>query len=105
MCWWVFKFQGYSSKLYQHVKLIYFQFIAYTGCRAVYNASFDGLRHIPGPWINSVSMIPYARHMLAGTTVENSVKLHEKYGDVVRISPNEVSFISGETAFPDIYGM
>jgi hypothetical protein len=49
-------------------------------------------------------MIPYARHMLAGTTVENSVKLHEKYGDVVRISPNEVSFISGETAFPDIYG-
>ncbi|CAG8902802.1 unnamed protein product [Penicillium egyptiacum] len=49
-------------------------------------------------------MIPYARHMLAGTTVENSVGLHRKYGDVVRISPNEVSFISGETAFPDIYG-
>ncbi|CAI7600061.1 unnamed protein product [Penicillium crustosum] len=79
-------------------------FIAYTGCRTVYNASFNRLRHIPGPWINSVSMIPYARHMLAGTTVENSVRLHEKYGDVVRISPNEVSFISGETAFPDIYG-
>ncbi|KAJ5588206.1 benzoate 4-monooxygenase cytochrome P450 [Penicillium hordei] len=79
-------------------------FVAYSGCKAVYNASFDGLRHIPGPWINSISMIPYARHMLAGTTVENSVKLHEKYGDVVRISPNEVSFISGETAFPDIYG-
>lgn len=49
-------------------------------------------------------MMPYAKHMIAGTTVENSVKLHKTYGDVVRVAPNEVSFISGETAFPDIYG-
>jgi cytochrome P450 len=31
-------------------------------------------------------------------------KLHETYGDAVRLSPTEVSFISGETAWPDIYG-
>jgi cytochrome P450 len=30
--------------------------------------------------------------------------LHERYGDVVRLSPNELSFISAETAWPDIYG-
>ncbi|KAL1305798.1 hypothetical protein AAFC00_003961 [Neodothiora populina] len=30
--------------------------------------------------------------------------LHESYGDVVRYTPNEVSFISGETAWADIYG-
>lgn len=30
--------------------------------------------------------------------------LHAKYGPVVRLSPNEVSFISGETAWQDIYG-
>lgn len=29
---------------------------------------------------------------------------HDKYGDAVRLAPNEVSFISGETAWPDIYG-
>jgi cytochrome P450 len=29
---------------------------------------------------------------------------HEKYGDAVRLAPNDVSFISGETAWPDIYG-
>ena len=29
---------------------------------------------------------------------------HDIYGDAVRVAPNEVSFISGETAWPDIYG-
>lgn len=66
---------------------------------------FHPLRHIPGPKLNALSMIPYVRHMFAGTTAENSLRLHEKYGEVIRISPTEVSFISGETAFPDIYGM
>lgn len=42
--------------------------------------------------------------MLGGTTKENVTQLHDKYGDVVRVSPNEVSFISGETAWQDIYG-
>ncbi len=30
--------------------------------------------------------------------------LHDKYGEVVRLSPNEVSFTSGDTAWQDIYG-
>jgi cytochrome P450 len=30
--------------------------------------------------------------------------LHNKYGDAVRLAPNEVSFTSGETAWQDIYG-
>jgi cytochrome P450 len=45
-----------------------------------------------------------ASHLVAGTTVDNVSRLHAKYGDVVRLSPNEISFISGETAWPDIYG-
>ena len=51
-----------------------------------------------------MSRVPYIRHALSGTTVNNVNRLHEKYGEVVRISPNEVSFISGETAWQDIYG-
>lgn len=50
-------------------------------------------------------MVPYAKHLLEGTTVDNAVNLHKTYGEVVRISPVEVSFISGDTAFQDIYGM
>jgi cytochrome P450 len=42
--------------------------------------------------------------MLAGTTAQNVRALHDKYGDVVRLSPNEVSFSSGGTAYQDIYG-
>jgi cytochrome P450 len=30
--------------------------------------------------------------------------LHEKYGNIVRLSPTELSFISAETAWPDVYG-
>lgn len=72
--------------------------------KVAYALCLDPLRHIPGPRLNAVSMIPYARHLLAGTTVQNSVSLHQQYGEVVRIAPNEVSLICGETAFPDIYG-
>lgn len=70
----------------------------------LYQIYFHPLHHIPGPWINAVSRIPYARHLLNGTTAENVKQLHEKYGEAVRLSPNEVSFISGETAWQDIYG-
>ena len=54
--------------------------------------------------MNSLSRIPYVRHLLKGTTADNVKDLHNTYGDVVRVSPNEVSFSSGETAWPDIYG-
>ncbi|RAL08960.1 cytochrome P450 [Aspergillus homomorphus CBS 101889] len=72
--------------------------------KVIYALCLDPLRHIPGPRVNAISMIPYARHLLAGTTVQNTVSLHQRYGEVVRISPNEVSLICGETAFADIYG-
>jgi hypothetical protein len=31
-------------------------------------------------------------------------ELHDTYGDAVRVAPGEVSFTSGETAWPEIYG-
>ncbi|KAK5704611.1 hypothetical protein LTR17_021741 [Elasticomyces elasticus] len=58
----------------------------------------------PGPKLNALTRIPYVRHLLAGTTVTNVSQLHEKYGDLVRISPDKVSFISGEIAWQNIYG-
>ncbi|PPJ53654.1 hypothetical protein CBER1_00883 [Cercospora berteroae] len=72
--------------------------------RIIYALAFDKLRHIPGPKLNAVSRIPYVRHLIRGTTVENVVALHRKYGSVVRVSPNEISFTSADTAWPDIYG-
>ncbi|KAF7185028.1 Cytochrome P450 monooxygenase [Pseudocercospora fuligena] len=70
----------------------------------IYKLYFGPLSHIPGPKLNAVSRLPYIRHLLKGTTVDNVNELHEKYGEVVRLSPNEVSFTSADTAWPDIYG-
>ncbi|KAJ4383147.1 hypothetical protein N0V86_001189 [Didymella sp. IMI 355093] len=71
---------------------------------AVYNVYFSPLRHIPGPRFASATGIPYALNMRSGTIAKWLQQLHDQYGDVVRISPTELSFISGETAWPDIYG-
>lgn len=70
----------------------------------VYRLYIHPLHKIPGPWLNAVSRIPFARHLYKGTTGQNVLDLHRKYGEAVRLSPNEVSFISGETAWQDIYG-
>lgn len=42
--------------------------------------------------------------MRDGSLVAWIKEVHDKYGDAVRLNPSEVSFISGETAWPDIYG-
>jgi len=80
------------------------QSILYFTSKIVYLLYFHPLSKVPGPKLNAITRIPYVRHLLAGTTVDNVTALHEKYGEAVRISPNEVSFTSGETAYPDIYG-
>lgn len=80
------------------------QSIAYFLGKVVYRLANDPLKHVPGPKINAISRIPYIRHLLKGTTVDNVVTLHREYGSVVRISPNELSFTSGDTAWQDIYG-
>ncbi|KAL9012057.1 MAG: hypothetical protein Q9173_003152, partial [Seirophora scorigena] len=79
--------------------------VLYSVAIAVYNAYLHPLSHIPGPKIAASSRVSWARHIRNGTMVHHIQKLHEKYGDVVRIAPNELSFISGETAWQDIYGL
>lgn len=80
------------------------QSLGYYIGHAVYMLRFHPLAKIPGPRINAISRLPFVRHLLKGTTAENVKQLHEQYGDVVRVTPNEISFISGETAWPQIAG-
>ncbi|KAF9694889.1 hypothetical protein EKO04_006712 [Ascochyta lentis] len=70
----------------------------------VYNLFFHPLRHIPGPWLARSTPVPYGLQMRSGKIIEWIQQLHAQYGDVVRVTPTEVSFISGETAWPEIYG-
>ncbi|KAH8699008.1 cytochrome P450 [Talaromyces proteolyticus] len=59
-----------------------------------YNLLINPLRHIPGPKLYAISHLPILRRNINGTWCLYVSKLHEKYGPVIRVSPNEVLFIS-----------
>ncbi|KAG4436050.1 Zeaxanthin epoxidase, chloroplastic [Cadophora sp. M221] len=61
------------------------------------------LRQFPGPFFSSISDIPAAMILLRANQPMAHRKLHEKYGPIVRVAPNELSFI-GADAWEGIYG-
>lgn len=74
-----------------------YQLLIYT-----YNVYFHPLRHFPGPRLAAASALPRIRAALRGDGVSWIVDLHRRYGEIVRVSPNELSF-SGADAWKDIY--
>ncbi|EME77267.1 uncharacterized protein MYCFIDRAFT_191444 [Pseudocercospora fijiensis CIRAD86] len=69
----------------------------------VYNLYFHPLAKFPGPRLNAASSLPGIFALLKGRLPLENKKLHEKYGSVVRVSPNELCFNSVQ-AWEDIYG-
>lgn len=62
------------------------------------------LRHIPGPFISSLTDLWTFSKVWRGVRYDEIIqKLHAEYGPVVRWGPNRVSFASAE-AIPEIYG-
>lgn len=70
--------------------------------RAIYRLYFDGLSGYPGPKLWAMSSLPASISQIRGSQPYDIAKFHDKYGPVVRISPNALSYISGE-AWNDIY--
>lgn len=60
----------------------------------IYARWFHPLRHIPGPFFASISRIWIVKHLLAGDSDNLQRRLHEKYGPLLRIAPNEVACAS-----------
>ncbi|KAF2759745.1 cytochrome P450 [Pseudovirgaria hyperparasitica] len=77
--------------------------IGYILTQAIQRRFFHPFSHVPGPWLNSISEIPAAFHLVNGEQHLYYRSLHEKYGPVVRVSPDELSFVSVE-ARDEIYG-
>ncbi|EON61526.1 hypothetical protein W97_00741 [Coniosporium apollinis CBS 100218] len=69
----------------------------------IYNTFFHPLRRYPGPKLAAVTKLPYQRSRISGNQVAWITSLHSRYGDVVRVAPNELSYIDGQ-AWKDIYG-
>lgn len=69
----------------------------------IYNLYFHPLSVYPGPKSFIATSIPLARSFLRGSQPRDVKHLHDIYGDVVRIGPNDLSFINAD-AWKDIYG-
>lgn len=66
--------------------------------RALYKKYASPLRHYPGPWLASCSRLWKVLSTASTHTHLDHIALHEKYGPIVRIAPDELSLASPEAA-------
>ncbi|KAL4899812.1 hypothetical protein BDW74DRAFT_188846 [Aspergillus multicolor] len=77
--------------------------LLHVGWTITYNRYLHPLRGYPGPLLSSVSRVPYMIAYVQGRLHLYALSLHKRYGDVVRIAPDELSY-QDEQAWKDIYG-
>jgi len=61
------------------------------------------LRSIPGPFLASITRIWIFQQQRGFQRQQVDIDLHQKYGPIVRIAPNEV-LVSSPQSFKTIYG-
>lgn len=71
--------------------------------QALHNIYLHPLSKYPGPRLAAASRLWYCYHCYRGSLVHTLHQLHEKYGDVVRTAPDELSY-TDPSAWNDIYG-
>ncbi|KAI0451348.1 isotrichodermin C-15 hydroxylase [Xylaria acuta] len=72
--------------------------------RVIYNVFYHPLRSYPGPWLWSASRIPYTISIFRGDATHMVKALHDKYGQVVRIAPDSLSYTTGRM-WKDVYAL
>jgi cytochrome P450 len=77
--------------------------ILHTAVTAIYNIYFHPLRKFPGPKLWIALPLLKELQMMGGHLSFKVRAAHEKYGDVVRLGPQQVGFTCPE-AWRDIYG-
>ncbi|KAK2594670.1 hypothetical protein QQS21_007646 [Conoideocrella luteorostrata] len=68
----------------------------------VRNIYFHPLSKFSGPKLWPASYVPYIKGLLTGTLIKDHAEIHDKYGEAVRVGPNDISFATVET-WRDIY--
>ncbi|KAK5111275.1 hypothetical protein LTR85_012216 [Meristemomyces frigidus] len=63
-------------------------------------SNWHPISHIRGPWWTAVSSAWLQYHTLCGTQARATQTLHQKYGPVVRVAPNEVEIADGAALWP-----
>lgn len=72
--------------------------------KAIYNVYFHPIRAYKGPWLARASRLPYLYYQVTGRLPHQLKKWHEQFGDIIRIAPNDLSYIKSQAWF-DIHGM
>lgn len=91
--------QSFSSILLSAVALTFFT----TLFVIIYRISFHPLSRVPGPFVAKFTHWWQNYSYFNGNWFDDILKLHEMYGPVVRISPDEISFVDGD-ALKRLYG-
>ncbi|KAJ5933487.1 cytochrome P450 monooxygenase [Penicillium verhagenii] len=71
--------------------------------KALYSRHVHPLAYFPGPFLWTVSRVPYATAYSRGILHKKIQSFHDQYGDVVRVAPDELSYRNGK-AWKDIHG-
>ncbi|KAF2688531.1 cytochrome P450 [Lentithecium fluviatile CBS 122367] len=74
----------------------------YPAFYTIYNLYFHPLTRYPGPKFWAATRFGYILSLWSGWLHKDVQEIHRKYGEVVRIAPDEISFAKVE-AFSDIY--
>lgn len=83
---------------------IIFYFL-YAWLKFIYGAFFGPLSKLPGPKIWAISRLPRMYMEWQGEEAAGVDALHKKYGPIVRLAPNEVSFAGGAQAWVRVHVM
>lgn len=96
---------GITYSLNAFLDIVFIAFTTVTGLLfavVAYRLTIHPLASVPGPRLAAVSNIWHTYHARNGRMRELGLSLHQKYGRMVRVGPNEVWFDSKE-AFQVIY--
>lgn len=72
-------------------------------CQIIYNLYFHPLAHFPGPFFARATRLWYIQEICRGVLTFDLKAIHAKYGNVVRVAPDELAIIE-PNAWKDIYG-
>lgn len=95
--------QSWLDQLPAILLLFLLAYTAFLVAAAVYNVTFHPLSRFPGPKLRGAFYFPQYWDIYTGLTVQKIKRLHDEYGDTVRISPTTLSYTNSQ-AWKDIYG-
>lgn len=75
-------------------------FLTILACKWIYNIFFHPLARVPGPKVAACTSLWLAYHTYIGDECTVVFDLHQKYGPVLRVAPNDVDIANGDAIEP-----